>query len=585
METSSTPIRVNHPLRIPAWELCAQRVPVGAAGDYKPSLAMLPGGELVMVTFHRTMPSGKDRWREISTLWRSRDGGSTWSERKVLDDVIGREQFLTCTSAGMLFMTSSIAPRDVDYEGPPESGYSLVHRSTDGGKTWQRTRVLVKEPLRRGIPYKRHPSLVARNLVELPGGTLLLGVSVFGPQATDFTSASVFMWASHDGGVTWDRDRPVSVDGGGFGDIGGFFAEGFLYRNCAGKLFYWRAYDAGKRNYKLPDARVDPSTGPKYTDQVRRLVWWDSVDDGLTWTARGNFGDYGQMYPRVIKLREGRLLMTYTQRDLLYPLGLRARLGADDGETWDFDHDQIVLEGRTPWGKRSGGGFGNTVELADGGLVSCYSYLGGDDKSHVEVVRWGIPQSTDDRIVFFDRSVFDLRDLDRLVLLYDWSSSRGARMVPRDFSHSKSQVPDQAQVTTLAAAACDAPFVATLLIRSPQEAQNGRRGVTLLDLDIADWRPYVAFALKVRNCGSTRQSLCVSVHSKLDFSNIVTPPHLWISSVPFDLDPDQSTTLYAPVDELRDQLDAADVQAVSIYTDSPQGGPLLVSPAYLLTKG
>ena len=71
----------------------------------------------------------------------------------------------------------------------------------------------------------------------------------------------------------------------------GFFAEGFLYRNCAGKLFYWRAYDAGKRNYKLPDARVDPSTGPKYTDQVRRLVWWESVDDGLCRTQVALRGD------------------------------------------------------------------------------------------------------------------------------------------------------------------------------------------------------------------------------------------------------------------------------------------------------
>lgn len=136
MEISSTPIRVNHPTVIPAWELSAQRVPVGSPGDYKPSLALLPTGELIMVAFHRSMPSGEDRWHEISTLWRSPNGGRTWSEGKVLDGVSEREQFLTCTSDGTLFMTSSIAPMDVAYQGPPESGYSLVHRSTVGGRTW-----------------------------------------------------------------------------------------------------------------------------------------------------------------------------------------------------------------------------------------------------------------------------------------------------------------------------------------------------------------------------------------------------------------------------------------------------------------
>lgn len=62
---------------------------------------------------------------------------------------------------------------------------------------------------------------------------------------------------------------------------------------------------------------------------------------------------------------------------------------------------------------RSGGGFGNTVELEDG----------------------------------------------RLVLLYDWLTSRGARMVPRDFPYLKSQGPDQTEVLTGAAATCDGPFL------------------------------------------------------------------------------------------------------------------------------
>ena len=566
---------------IPAWELPARRVLVGRPGEYKPSLALLPTSELVMVAFHRTIPPGSHgwSWSETSTLWRSRGGGRTWSEGEDLDDVIGREQFLTCTSDGALFMTSTISQADVAHDGPLDSMYSLVHRSTDGGRAWQRTKVLVEGDLRRGLPHKGHPSLTARNVVELPDGTLLVGVSVAGPESGGVAGANAYMWASRDGGVTWEKDRPVTVEGGKYDDITGFFAEGFIHRNEAGKLLYWRAYIRGRHSYRLPDDRVAPAAE---TDQVRRLIWWESVDDGLTWTPRGDFGDYGQMYPRVIRLRDGRLLMTYTQRDLFYPLGLRARLGQDDGETWDFDCDQVVIEGRTPWGMVSGGGFGNTVELDDGALVSCYSYLGIDAEPHVEVVRWGIPTSASERVVLFDRSLLDLDDPDRLVCLYDWATAKGARMVPCDHPFLDAHVPDQADILTGTAAQCDEPFVAELRIRSAQEAGSERRGVTLVDLAASDWRSYDAFAIKVRNVGTELQRVFVRVHSRIDLSHIVTPPHRWICAVPFDLAPGRTSTVFAQVDELRHHVDVTDIRAVSVCTDSPDAARLLVGPAYLL---
>ena len=84
--------------------------------------------------------------------------------------------------------------------------------------------------------------------------------------------------------------------------------------------------------------------------------------------------------------------MTFTRRGMTYPLGLRAMLGYDDDGTWSFDDDQIVIEGFTPWGSPSGGGFGNTVQLDDGTLVSCYGYRGHDDDTHLEAVRWNLPQ-------------------------------------------------------------------------------------------------------------------------------------------------------------------------------------------------
>ena len=72
-----------------------------------------------------------------------------------------------------------------------------------------------------------------------------------------------------------------------------------------------------------------------------------------------------------------------------YPLGVRAILSNDDGDTWDFRHDRMVISNENQGA--SGGGFGNTIQNPDGSLVSCYSYRGQDGKTHIEAVRWQLP--------------------------------------------------------------------------------------------------------------------------------------------------------------------------------------------------
>ena len=100
------------------------------------------------------------------------------------------------------------------------------------------------------------------------------------------------------------------------------------------------------------------------------------------------------MYARFLKLTDGRLLLTFTVRSNStdgYPLGVRGIVSYDDGETWNFQQDRIIIA-YVNHGV-SGGGFGNTVQLDDGKLVSCYSYRGEDGKPHVEAVRWQLPPS------------------------------------------------------------------------------------------------------------------------------------------------------------------------------------------------
>jgi sialidase-1 len=91
-------------------------------------------------------------------------------------------------------------------------------------------------------------------------------------------------------------------------------------------------------------------------------------------------------------LQDRRLLLTFTVRDLHPPLGVRALPGEEtgDGFTFDFSGDRLMLDTKT--GSRfQGGGFGPTVQLKDGTLVTSYSYRGKDGKTHLEVVRWKLP--------------------------------------------------------------------------------------------------------------------------------------------------------------------------------------------------
>ncbi len=63
----------------------------------------------------------------------------------------------------------------------------------------------------------------------------------------------------------------------------------------------------------------------------------------------------------------------------------------ENGLHFDLEHDRVVIGAKTPEGKYSGGGFGNTVQLADGTLVTPYTYMDQDDTMHADVARWKLP--------------------------------------------------------------------------------------------------------------------------------------------------------------------------------------------------
>ena len=105
----------------------------------------------------------------------------------------------------------------------------------------------------------------------------------------------------------------------------------------------------------------------------------ESTDGGKTWTIPRaiTFGIPSQL----LKLRDGRLLMTYGHRRL--PFGNQARLSTDHGRTWS---EPMIVSGDGTVGDL---GYPSTVELADGTLLTVwYENMKGLDRAVLRQAKW-----------------------------------------------------------------------------------------------------------------------------------------------------------------------------------------------------
>jgi hypothetical protein len=371
-------INVRDPVTLPA-QIPAQRVPVGLSGDYKPDLVILASGEMLLVMFQPvTNPNGT--YQENMIMYRSEDGGQTWGARDALP-LLGREPYFTLLSDGTLFLTASFV--SADYRNTEGYTYAIVYRSEDGGNTWTNMPILSEDfaTLPAGT---RTTTRTSRNLIELPDGTLLLGVGA----ATNID----YLWRSRDEGLTWDKTLPVQAPAGydeaanGIPWLGEFV---FALAPNGDLLGFQRGYATALP--PIPGTQYPPNSATD--DNTNRLSLFRSHDDGVTWTLDPPLGStYGEMYPSLLHLSDTKVLFTFTVRALQPQLGVRAVLGTVTSTSYalNFTSDILLLDEETPANESSGGGFGNTVQTADGTLVTAYSYRGSDGNTHVQVVRWGL---------------------------------------------------------------------------------------------------------------------------------------------------------------------------------------------------
>lgn len=366
-------IEVRNPKTLAIDKIPCERIPLGEVDDYKPSIALLRSGELLLTMFNGVR---RDDGKILETvvIYRSRDGGNTWAGPEK-PDLPGREPSLSVSKDGTVFITAHLLKQEV--RNQDGYTYSNLHRSEDDGRTWTTTRIEPREFRPKTI------GLTTRNVLQLADGSLLLGISEHAPNCQ-----SVIL-RSADDGKTWPEKYRASFDSVPEDYPYTLFGEAHLWQARSGKIYAILRVGAGN-SWPLAG-----SNDPGNNDQSERMIVYASTDMGRNWSKVRDLGDYGQMYMSIVRAGDERLLLTFTQRAISLPLGVRAVLGREskDGFKFDLKHDQIMIDTKTPVGSPSGGGFGPTVRLKDGTLVTSYTWRDANNKKHAEVVRWRLPDA------------------------------------------------------------------------------------------------------------------------------------------------------------------------------------------------
>lgn len=363
-------IRASSPA--PKYELLETRVISWKPPLYHgwPTLARRANGELLLAFSggreSHVCPFGRVEWM------RSKDNGKTWGWPQVLYDgpIDDRDAGVVETSKGSILVTTftSLAYepllRRAEQAKPGEPGafkdaklveeWRAVHnrlsaeqrqkelgcymlRSADGGVTWSaRYAVPVNSP---------HGPISLRDSRLIYAGKSL------------WTDDRVGVCESTDDGITW---RWLATIPHREGDDPKEYHELHAVEATDGTLI------CHIRNHNA--------------QHQRETLQCESTDGGRTWTTPRSIGVWG-LPSHLLKLRDGRLLMTYGYRRK--PFGNQARVSIDSGRSWS---EPMVLSSDGQGGDL---GYPSTVECDDGMLVTAwYEVLPGSSLAQLRQATW-----------------------------------------------------------------------------------------------------------------------------------------------------------------------------------------------------
>lgn len=283
----------------------------------------------------------------------------------------------------------------IDWDRPAEH---VLARSLDGGETWSLEKPASLKPPDgakvAGVPTE--PG--GKQPIDCPGGIDFLNPNfALTARMEDVNVGPSRFYYSYDRGKTWNG--PFRVPN--FGQQGIAARTDYLVNGKhdlmmlltaaksngkQGRVILVRTTDGGK-TWKLvsfvgpepgeTDKAIMPSSvrlSPRtIVTAIRHPSWiemYRSDDNGASWRFLSKpapaTGAHNGNPPSLVKLRDGRLAITYGFRSA--PYGIRARLSTDDGKTWG---DEIPL--RTDGGAWDLG-YTRTVQRPDGKMVTVYYF-------------------------------------------------------------------------------------------------------------------------------------------------------------------------------------------------------------------
>ena len=287
-----------------------------------PTLVLLTNGDLLAFGHnqpgHTTLPGDEDCWASIA-------GGNSWQKRATaaarantnanwVDSCAG-----LATNADVLLLTAG-------YTDPGGSRRALsppaIFRSSDNGFTWKQ----------RGY----FPATLPRGEVTRPYGQIVRGRD--GTLRTiaydQFGSGAAYMLLSRDDGLNWGEATRIGDD----------LNESVLFEISAG---HWLAV-----------GRTVSKPAPVNGQEMRQFR---SRDNGQTWSDENLVAGYSKHPPKLMRLQDGRLLLSYCNRR---NGGIEVRFSSNQGETWSVPRSVAQAGGDR--------GYPDSVQLANGKIVTVF---------------------------------------------------------------------------------------------------------------------------------------------------------------------------------------------------------------------
>ena len=291
-----------------------------------PNLTLLPNGHIAAMIFNQPCHG---MWEGDLDCYVSTDGGRAWRYAGTPAKHAPGNNRMNCaaglsTGGDLLVLCSGWSHRkevfNATAHGAPAAPLrAIVSRSTDGGATWTVSGELPASGT-------ECPFVPFGDIARAGDGSLRASVYRFNDGRKNY---SAWMLRSDDDGRTWTQPALINPHGD----------ETAILHLGKGRWI------AASRD-------------------AARLQQYNSADDGTTWTHCAQLTLPLQITSHLLRLRDGRLLLSYGNRNT-HNYGVDIRVSNDEGVAWGAP--VRIADAPQP-----DCGYPSTVQLADGSLVTAY---------------------------------------------------------------------------------------------------------------------------------------------------------------------------------------------------------------------